>query len=56
MNIPIKQLAKEAFTVAKPYDWYPSNWQLYAIVLAWEKQRYPNAPESLQARIDMRRN
>ena len=52
----IKQLSREAFTLAQPYDWYPETWQLYAVVLTLEKQRYPNAPLSLQARINLRLN
>jgi len=52
----IRQLSIEAFTVAQPYDWYPETWQMHAIVIAWERESYPNAPKSLQARIEMRKN
>ena len=52
----IKQLSIEAFTVAQPYDWQAAEWQLYAIVLGWERVRYPNAPKSLQARLELRKN
>ena len=52
----LEQLSREAFTVAQPYDWRLRDWEMYAIILAWEKQRYPNAPKSLQSRIDMRGN
>lgn len=54
--MPIKLLSAAAFTETSPYDWDELNWKMYAILLAWEKQRYPNAPVELDARVTLRNN
>lgn len=54
--MPIKLLSAAAFTEASPYDWYPVTWRIYAFLLGWERQRYPNAPVKLEARVTLRNN
>jgi hypothetical protein len=52
----IKEVSRSAITDTKPYDWHKAAWNIYAIVLAYERNNYPNAPRLLEHRIWLRQN